>query len=93
MKVEQLDLNNKESNQPVDYYYYTLYIPTGEILCIKNGGCTAKVEDYLNEKYNLNHWDAYKFVKIFFMGTSSKINLDKIYKKYHKYFKDIEVSP
>lgn len=91
MKIQTIDLNNKEVKQPGDYYYYTLYIPTGEILCIKNGGCTARVEDYLNQKYNLNHWDAYKSVKIFFMGTNSKINLDKIYKKYHKYFKDIEV--
>lgn len=87
--IEELDLNNKEPNQPVDYYYYTLYLPTGEILHIKNGGCTAKLEDYLNERYNLNHWESYKYVKIFFMGTNGSVDLDKIYKKYHKYFKGI----
>ena len=56
-----------------------------------NEQLTKGTRVYLNERYNLNHWEAYKFVKIFFMGTSSKINLDKIYKKYHKYFKGIEV--
>lgn len=28
--IEEIDLNNKEPNQPVDYYHYTLYLPTGE---------------------------------------------------------------
>ena len=87
--METIDLNQTEDNK--DYYYFTLYIPTCEILRIKNAGCTACVEKFLEKRYNtnLNRIDNYRNIKIFFNGTESKLNLNNVYKKYQKYFKEI----
>ena len=87
--METIDLNQTEDNK--DYYYFTLYIPTCEILRIKNAGCTACVEDYLEERYNinLNYIENYRNTKIFFNGTNPQLDLNNVYKKYHKYFKEI----
>lgn len=71
------------------YYEIALRIKTGECIRIKNPGCTAAALDVACAYWCIdNNANAYKAVKIFFMGTSPEIDLNKIPKKYHKYFKE-----
>lgn len=88
--IETIDLKqNERLGITDDYYAFSLYIPTGEIIRFKNYSCTAILEKYLLERYNLNHWNSYKVLKIFHNGTNENLNLDNVYKKYHKYFKEV----
>ena len=85
--METVDLKQNERLNIEEYYYFTLYLPTGEILRVKNAGCVATLENYLCERYNLKRMEVPNYVKIFFNGKESEVNLDRVYKKYHKYFK------
>ena len=87
--METVDLKQNERLNIDTYYYFTLYLPTGEILRVKNAGCTATLEDYLYKRYNLKNFDGYKYVKTFFNGTKPEVDLNNVYKKYHKYFKEL----
>ena len=94
--METIDLKQKEQikksmNIEIDIYYaFSLHLQSGEILKFKDYGCMSRIDRYLREKYNLNSWDSYKYVKVFENGTEEKINLKNVYKKYHKYFKGID---
>ena len=85
---ETIDLE-RLSEDGKTYYAFSLYIPTGEILRFKNYGCTARAEKVLFEKYPLRQFDYYKYIKFFHNGTNPEIDLNNIYKKYHKFFKDV----
>ena len=69
------------------YYNIVLNLATGEYFMIKNSGCTAHIEHWLEEKYNIKNWEVGKIFKIFFNKNDDFINLENVYKKYHKYFK------
>ena len=85
--MEIVDLKQNERLNIDEYYYFTLHLPTGEILRVKNAGCDATLEDYLCERYNLKRMEVPNYVKTFFNGKEPEVNLDRVYKKYHKYFK------
>lgn len=85
--METVDLKQNERLNIEEYYYFTLYLPTGEILRVKNAGCVATLENYLCERYNLKRMEVPNCVKTFFNGKEPEVNLDRVYKKYHKYFK------
>ena len=82
------DLKNL-SKDGKEYYRIVLNLQNGEYFLVKNSGCTASVEHFLEEKYNLNNYQVSKIFKIFFNNTDNFINFDNIYKKYHKYFKEV----
>lgn len=70
-----------------DYYNIVLDLRDGTYFQIKNASCTAVAENFICERFQIKYWDALKVFRIFHMGNDDTVNLDKIYKKYHKYFK------
>ena len=88
--MEIVDLKQNERLNIEEYYYFTLHLPTGEILRVKNAGCLASLEEYLSKRYNLRRMEVPAYVKTFFNGKEPELNLDNVYKKYHKYFKDLK---
>lgn len=70
-----------------DYYELALNIQTKEKILIKNAGCTADAFYLACEKWGIKNsfFIQDNFIKIFFLGTSSEIDLKKIPKKYHKF--------
>ena len=71
------------------YYDIALHLKSGEYIRIKNPGCTAASLDVASAYFCVDYdGNIYKKIKVFFMGTSPEIDLNKIPKKYHKYFKE-----
>lgn len=71
------------------YYDIALHLKSGEYIRIKNSGCTAAALDVASAYFCVDYdGNIYKKIKVFFMGTSPEIDLNKIPKKYHKYFKE-----
>ena len=71
------------------YYDIALHLKSGEYIRIKNPGCTAASLDVASAYFCVDYdGNTYKKIKVFFMGTSPEIDLNKIPKKYHKYFKE-----
>ena len=88
--IETIDGKNKESDGN-DYYEIALNLKTNEIVRIKNASCSAVAEKMACEYFNVPcNAMTYKTIKIFFMGTSPNLDLNRIPKKYHKYFNDIQ---
>ena len=88
--IETIDGKNKESDGN-DYYEIALNLKTNEIVRIKNASCSAVAEKMVCEYFNVPcNAMTYKTIKIFFMGTSPNLDLNRIPKKYHKYFNDIQ---
>lgn len=101
MAIQQIDLN-KPSDNGKQYYSIVIVTKNGhtmktikpndgnyDILQFTNYSCDAVIENWLQEKYGFGNsrvWDNYKN---FFHGTESNVNLDYIYKKYHKFFKEV----
>lgn len=70
-----------------DYFYVALNIKTGEKVLIKNAGCEAAAIDMAAKHWDLNYYlYSSSGIRIFFLGTSKEIDLNRIPKKYHKYF-------
>ena len=86
-KIKEIDLKAL-SDDGKTYYEIALCLRTGEYIRIKNPGCSAAALDAACAYFCVdNNANAYKFIKVFFQGTSPEINLNMIPKKYHRYFK------
>lgn len=70
-----------------DYFYLALNTKNYEKVLIKNAGCEAAAFDMAIKHWNLNYaLYSSTGIKIFFLGVTKEINLNRIPKKYHKYF-------
>lgn len=85
--MKTIDLNNNDYDKNNNYYKIVLDLETKEYFQIKNAGCFASLENYLAEEYKIKFSQVSNRFKIFSMGTDDFLNINKIYKKYHKYFK------
>lgn len=76
------------SGDDKDYFWVALNPRNCEKVLIKNAGCEASAVELVMNYWCLNY-ALYNStgVKMFFLGTSKEIDLKKIPKKYHKYFK------
>lgn len=84
--METLDGNYK-ADDGKDYFNIALNTKTGEKVLIKNAGCEAAAIDMASKYWNLNYaLYSSTGIKIFFLSTSKEIDLNRIPKKYHKYF-------
>jgi len=72
-----------------DYYNIGLDLVTGQIVQIKNAGCLAHAEKLVMDFLKINYSLFSSRVKIFFMGNCSGIDLNRIPKKYHKFFREV----
>lgn len=78
---------NHKSSDGKDYFYIALNIKKQEKVLIKNAGCDAVAYTMALDYWFINYALYSKSgVKLFFLGTSKEIDLNKIPKKYHKYF-------
>ena len=79
---------NYKSSDGKDYFTVALNTRTGEKILIKNAGCSAAALTIAMDYWFINYELYYKSgIKLFFLNTSKEIDLNKIPKKYHKYFK------
>lgn len=84
---------NYKSSDGNDYYNIALNLENGDFVRIKNASCTAVAEEMACEYFNVPcNAMTYKTIKIIFMGTSPNLDLNKIPKKYQKYFNKINES-
>jgi len=84
---------NYKANDGNDYYNIALNLENGDFVRIKNASCTAVAEEMACEYFNVPcNAMTYKTIKIIFMGTSPNLDLNKIPKKYQKYFNKINES-
>lgn len=76
-----------ESEDGHNYYELALNLKTGDKVLIENASCTANAFYLACEKWKIKNpfFIQDNFIKIFFLGTSSEIDLNKIPKKYHKF--------
>lgn len=80
-------IGNYKAGDGKDYFNIALNTKTGEKVLIKNAGCEAAAMDMASKYWNLNYaLYSSTGIKIFFLGTSKGIDLNRIPKKYHKYF-------
>lgn len=71
-----------------DYYEIALNCKTGEYVQIKNAGCTAVAKTMAYEYFHVClGLYAEEDIKIFFHCNCNEVDLNRIPKKYHKYFK------
>lgn len=84
----ELLTGNYVSSDGNDYYNIVLNLGTGEYVQVKNASCSAIAVDMALEYFNLSPYHLYTpdMVKLFFMGTSPELRMERIPKKYHKYF-------
>lgn len=79
-----------KSDDGKDYYDFGLNIITGEVIRIKNTSCSADAEkiafEYFKTKNNQFTKFDIKSLKIFFNGINPEIDLNRIPKKYQKFF-------
>ena len=77
-----------KSSDNKDYYYIALNTNNNETVLVKNAGCTAVAIDMVMKHWKIDYC-LYNSsgIKMFFLGTSKEINLNRIPKKYHKCFK------
>lgn len=76
-----------KSETGLDYYYIALNLKTGEYVQIKNAGCEAVALTMAYEHFGVCYsLYAESDVKVFFHCNCSDIDLNRIPKKYHRYF-------
>lgn len=78
---------NYKASDGKDYFYVALNTKKSEKVLIKNAGCDAAAYTMALDYWFINYALYQKSgIKLFFLGSSKEIDLNKIPKKYHKYF-------
>ena len=78
------DLKYKSSDNK-NYYNIVLNLENSDVFQIKNASCDNSAYKFIENELNIHNY------KMFFMGNDDFLNMNKIYKKYHKYFNNKEV--
>lgn len=78
---------NYKADDGNDYYELALNLESGEFVKIKNASCTAVAEEMACEYFGVPcNGMTYKTIKIIFLGTSPNVDINKLPKKYQKYW-------
>ena len=86
--MKTIDLGRK-STDGKEYFQTVIDIKTGNVLMYKNSGCTANVISNLCEIFGVDYFDANGRFKVFFNLNSDEPLIDRIPKKYHRFFNSL----